>query len=418
MPAGPVFDQVRLYQQFGLLARGAPMPFVGNVSFLAASTPDSTHMILGVGISNSSLTFARENDRFRAGYTIELALRMGGITIKQAESHESVLITSFRETGRIDESVIYQEVLTLKPGRYNLTLTVRDDGSSRSSTEDVTLQVPSLAEGSLATPIAFARVSTRLSPDSLPRIVTSPTATMTFGRDTTVPLYIEAYGRDEGSRLPLRYSVYSDSGRLVYSDTASVQRRTGLYSGVVLIPVARIGIGPAMIAFTRAARPDTGKVPVFVGFGEDLPVASYEEMISYLRWFAPSYQLKALKDTAPEFRPGAWAKFIRERGGNGGTEALRDYFMRMLTANARFREEGIPGWLTDRGKVLLGLGEADQAFEQRLQDMNQRGRTQIWEYRSMNLTLTFYDQTGFGRWRLTNSSEAEFQAAWRRRTQQ
>ena len=58
------------------------------------------------------------------------------------------------------------------------------------------------------------------------------------------------------------------------------------------------------------------------------------------------------------------------------------------------------------------------AASRNLQDMNQRGRTQIWEYRSLNLTLTFYDQTGFGRWRLTNSSEAEFQAAWRRRTQQ
>src|SRR5579862_1703334 len=66
------FDQVKLYQQMGLLARGAPMPFVGNVSFLATESADSTNVIVAVAISNAALTFARENDRFRAGYTVNI----------------------------------------------------------------------------------------------------------------------------------------------------------------------------------------------------------------------------------------------------------------------------------------------------------------------------------------------------------
>ena len=66
--------------------------------------------------------------------------------------------------------------------------------------------------------------------------------------------------------------------------------------------------------------------------------------------------------------------------------------------------------------MLLGLGEPDQIYDQnRTGDLSQRGRVQLWEYRGMNLQLQFYDQTGFGRWRLTNSSEIDFQAAWRRR---
>ena len=112
--------------------------------------------------------------------------------------------------------------------------------------------------------------------------------------------------------------------------------------------------------------------------------------------------------------------FVKRHATLGGSnEPLRDYFRRLLGANTRFREEGIPGWMTDRGKVLLGLGEPDQVFDQRnSNDFGQRGRSQIWDYRNQNLQLTFYDQTGFGRWKLVNSSEIAFQAAWRRKISQ
>lgn len=73
--------------------------------------------------------------------------------------------------------------------------------------------------------------------------------------------------------------------------------------------------------------------------------------------------------------------------------------------------------MTDRGRVLLGLGRPDQVFEQVARTLADRGRMQIWEYRTLNMAVNFVDQTGFGRWRLTTASEAEFMTAWRRRVQ-
>lgn len=417
MSTGPQFDQVRLYQQLGLLARGAPMPFVGNASFLAAGTHDSTHVLIGLGIANASLTFSREGDRFRAGYSVEIAIKQNGATVKQTEARESVLLSSFRETSRIDESIIFQELLTLPPGNYNLVLTVRDDGSSRANTEDVTLLVPEVKDGMLSSPITFARAVTRSNTDALPQIVSSPTSTITFGSDSMVPLYLEGYSSTAGARLPIRYAVMNEKGQPIFADSTSIPRRGNLYSGVVLIPVARLTIGAAQVAFVQPGRRDSVKAPIFIGFGEDLPVTTYEDMITYLRWFAPSYELNTLRDTAPEFRASAWANFVKRHSAlNGSNEALREYFRRLLGANSRFREEGLPGWMTDRGKVLLGLGEPDQVFDQRnTNDFGQRGRSQIWDYRGQNLQLTFYDQTGFGRWKLVNGSEIAFQAAWRRK---
>ena len=308
---GPQFDQVRLYQQLGLLARGAPMPFVGNASFLATGTQDSTHVLIGLGISNASLTFSRDGDRFRAGYSVEIAVKQNGATVKQSDARESVLLSSFRETSRIDESIIFQELLTLTPGSYNLVLTVRDDGSSRANTEDVTLLVPEVKDGMLSSPITFARAVTRNNRDSLPQIVSSPTSTITFGSDSMVPLYLEGYSSAAGARLPIRYAVMSEKGQTIFADSTSLPKRGNLYSGVVMIPVARLTIGAAQVAFLQPGRSDSVKVPIFIGFGEDLPVTTYEDMITYLRWFAPSYELNTLRDTAPEFRAGAWASFVK-----------------------------------------------------------------------------------------------------------
>ena len=95
-------------------------------------------------------------------------------------------------------------------------------------------------------------------------------------------------------------------------------------------------------------------------------------------------------------------------------EAMRDYFGRIAQANVRFREEGGTGWLSDRGRVFVALGTPDQFYEPNTADLNQRGRAQIWDYRRHRLQIVFIDQTGFGRWRMTVGSEAEFEALMRR----
>ena len=70
--------------------------------------------------------------------------------------------------------------------------------------------------------------------------------------------------------------------------------------------------------------------------------------------------------------------------------------------------------MTDRGRVFVTLGRPDQIFEPNVADLSQRGRTQIWDYREHRLQILFIDQTGFGRWRMTPTSELEFEGVMRR----
>ena len=186
-------------------------------------------------------------------------------------------------------------------------------------------------------------------------------------------------------------------------------------SGVVRVPSTRLGIGVAQVALKRLDTGDSVSTPVFISLGEDLPVATYAQMVSYLRYFASPGRLAALENAAPEQRAAAWAAFVREitPSGGGSSDELRAYFQRIELANARFRDEGTAGWLGERGMVFITLGEPDQIREPNAMDINQRGKVQIWDYTNRRLQVVFVDQSGFGRWRLTPSSMNDFQSVAR-----
>lgn len=411
----PTFDATPLYRQMGMLARGLPFPVLGRAAFVASADPDSTHVIVGLAFANSALAFAREADnRFRAQYSVGIALTRDGVVAARAETTEELLVGTYRETTRSDESLIHQEILDVAPGSYTLSVTIRDEGTGRSAQEQMAITVPRLGPGALSTPMPIAEVTPRDGRAALPVVLMSPSGTAVVGRDSLLPVYVEGYG---DLAAPIRLLVRSERGRVLWNDTVRVTPRGDLRSGVVEVPLARIGIGVAQLTFVRDGGSDSSSTYVFVGFGGDLPVATYDDMVSYLRWFAQPQRLQRLRDVPEEERPAAWAEFARVTDAQPETpvhEELRTYFARLMRANTRFREEATPGWLSDRGRVFIALGEPDQLLEPQGQDFT-RNRQQLWEYRGLNLQLVFYDQTGTGRWRLTQSSEVRFESEFRRR---
>ncbi|MBK5280779.1 MAG: GWxTD domain-containing protein [Nitrospiraceae bacterium] len=407
---GTVAGVTDLYRQAGFIAEAAPIAFIGSVRYLAGPG-DTTLVLIGFSMANRALTFVREGDRYRAGYGITADLRQGGSTVRHIEAHEVVRVISFKETTRNDESVIFQQILSVSPGQYVLSLAVRDEGSSRAGSHEEILNVPRLSAGRLATPISVYEVQARTTTDSLPQLTLSPRSTATFGRDTSLLVYVEGYG--PGTRLPLRVTARNAKGMTLWTDSLGLARRGKVFSGTIDVPVSRLGIGVSTLMVSRRDTTDSSSVPVLVTFGDDLAIASFEDMLSYLRYFTTPQRLKTLRDTAPEFRAAAWTAFLHESDPILSTpehEGLREYFNRIQQANERFREEGIGGWLTDRGMVYVTLGEPDQILEQTTNDVTQRGRAQIWEYRQYHAQLIFIDQTGFGRWRITASSDADFQS--------
>ena len=404
-----------LYGRAGLIAVSGPVSYVGTLGYFATSRPDTTLSLLTLSLTARTLTFTREGDRFRAGYTVTADVRRAGSIAHHFEAKEVVRVKSFKETTRGEESVIFQEFFPLAPGNYTLTLAVRDEAGSKVGNYEAPITVPAIERRGLSSSIPVHEATPRASVDSVPRLVTSPRSTAVFGRDSMITTYVEAYGSESGQLL--RATVRGDKGAVLWTDSVVLSRVGEVSSGLVHVPVSQVGIGAVDLILARTDAADSTRTPLFVSFGDELPVASFEDMLSYLRFFASPARIKALRDASDETRGEVWATFLRETDPVPTTpqhEALQAYFTRIQQANIEFREEGGAGWLSDRGMVYVSLGQPDNVFEPGVGQLNQRGQPQVWEYQRLQLRLVFVDQTGFGRWRLTTQSELEFQNALRR----
>ena len=420
-PAGTATPDVsELYREIGLLAAPSPVAFVGKISSFASSFPDTTLVLVSISIPNRALTFTREGDRYRAPYEVKLSLSRGDIEAASVNAMEIVRVGSFREVNRTDESIIFQHYFHVPPGVYAISAMVRDVGGSRAATQQATIAVPALGTGRLSTPVVVYEATGRSTLDSAPGLLASPRSSAVFGRDSTVAIYVEAYG--QGARLQVDFVVRNDKGAQLLRDSATLARRGALFSGVVSVPISTVGVGIAQVFFTRRDAPDSVKAPLFVSFGEDIPLMSFEDMLGYLRFFASASRLNGLRNASLGRRATVWAEFLRATDPIPETptnEDMQAYFGRIQLANAQFRMDRNPGWLSDRGMVFVALGEPDQILERNVNQtisttqMGSTTRLQIWQYRNYSSQLIFYEETG--RWRLTRPSETEFLALNARR---
>jgi GWxTD domain-containing protein len=408
----PAPDPVKAYRGAGLIAHGAPFPLTGRISFVGGPTPDTTFVLLTLALPSRALTFTHASDSYRAEYEVRAEARRGADTAASVEAVEKVVVPNFRETARTDESVIFQQVLRLAPGDYDLRLRLRDLGSDRGVADSAALRVPRLADGTLGTPIPYYEAVVRTGRTTVPRLLVTPRATVTFGQDSVLPVYVEGYGT---GAQQVRAAVLGEAGSVLWRDSLSLTPREGsLASGVVELPVSNLGIGAVTLAVWRPGAADTVRSPLFVSFGDDLPAATFEDMVSYLRYFTSPQRLERLRRAPVSERGRAWAEFLAATDpdhATAGHRELQAYFTRLQVANQRYRDEGGPGWLSDRGMVYTAFGDPDQVYEPTSNRIGARNRMQVWIYRDRQLQLEFRDASGFDRWRMVPSSETSFRMA-------
>lgn len=413
---GAPAEMTRLYRSLGLVAGAGAIPFTASVSFLRAPSPDSTLTLVALSLPSRALGFAREGERYAAAYVARIQLRQGPTVVRTIEATEQVRVPTFRETSRTDESIIWQQFLRLAPGRYTMTVSVKDESSIRNSSEEVSLEVPRLAADGLTSAVPVYEAIPRQVVDSLPRLLARPRSTLVYGVDSVLPLYLDAVGATPPTAVRVR--VVGDADIVGIDTLIELPARGASRSTTVALPVGRMAVGINTVQVTAAGRTDTARTRVLVTLGEDVPIGTFEEMLAYLRLFTTQDRLKQLRDADIADRATAWTSFLKDTDPVPGTaehEGLRDYFARIRAANIRFRDDVGAGWQSDRGTAFVALGDPDNIIDTGLLNPNDRVRQQIWEYRELRIQLIFIDQTGFGRWRLAAQSRGDLDVAIRRK---
>ncbi len=400
-----IFDPFGVYRQMGLMAEPGPIPFVGTVRVLGGPA-DSLLVVVALSLQNRGLSFHRDGDAFVAEYRVELTFRQGMAVARQVMSDERIRVSTFRETQRSDESVIFQKFVKLAAGQYGFDLAVRDRNGPNASHFEQLLTVPRLAAPAVTTPLAVYQARPRASLAADLDLIANPRSTAEYGHDS-LQFYLEAYDLPAGTVIT--YSAIESGGHLAWTDSTRVAAAQPVVATLFTIPPGRLSIGRYELRVTLGGS-TLASTPFLVSFSDRWVLGNLNDVISLLRYFSSPDSLRALRDTPPEEQAAAWQRFWRSTDPNPATpenEALDQYFARVQSANEQFREEGMPGWLTDRGEVFIGLGEPDDVVDRR-SELQGRTRVVYWVYTELHLTLSFIDDAGFGRYRLDPRSRAEY----------
>ncbi len=404
-----LFDAATVYGTMGLIVAGPPLPFVATFHYVADANPGSTLAVFGLSMASHALNFQRDGSSYTAQYHVEVSFRTDTSYVRQFATDETVRVRTLQETQRADESVIYQEFLSVPPGIYHVSVTVRDRNGPAATRRERVDTVPQFAGQGTTAPLAVYQGPGRTNTSEVPAVLVNPRATVPYGADT-LRFYLEAYGAHPGTRLAAWAS--DQAGNEIWHDTVTLGGTETLATALVSLGDLPVGAGRFEIGPVGAAPAARRAAPFLVSFSDQWAITNYDQMISLLRYFERQDWVEKLRQATPEQRPAVWREFYKATDPVIGTpenEALDAYFRRVQLANQRFREAGDPGWLSDRGEVFITLGEPDDVFDFG-SDVSRAGvRGVRWTYNSLRLTLFFQDNTGFGRLRLTPLSRADYQ---------
>jgi GWxTD domain-containing protein len=397
-----LLNTTQFYQRLGRLAAGDPMPFVGTVAF-AAGPGDSVIAVLGLSLENRAFAFQREGNSFVARYRVALSFKREGAPPVDLAREELVRVATFQETQRADESVLFQQVLRILPGTYKVTATVRDASSTAESSATAEYTAPKFGKATYSAPILTYQATGRGGLADPLSLVLNPRGAVGYGSDTLLA-YVEGYSFDEPTRVP--FKVIDEQERTIYSDSLRFRGGREVESQVVRLAPDSVSLGELeLVVGSDPERSASG----LVSFTQAWVVTNFDEMLDLLRFFGHDEQITAMRRAPAGERARLWRDFYEATDPNTGTpenEALNQYFSRVNAANQRFKDEGVPGWRTDRGEVLITLGPPDESVES---TPGTASRIIRWTYLTHRLEIYFQDETGFGRLRLTPGSRAEYE---------
>jgi GWxTD domain-containing protein len=392
----------QFYQRLGRLSAGDPMPFVGTVAF-AAGPGDSVIAVTGLSLENRAFAFQREGNSFVARYRVSLSFKREGAPPVELAREELVRVATFQETQRADESVLFQQVLRIVPGSYKVTATVRDASSTSESSASAVYTAPEFGKGAYSAPILTYQATGRGSLGDPLSLVLNPRGAVGYGSDTLLA-YVEGYGFTEATKVP--FQVLDEEEHTIYSDSLRFRGGREVESQVVRLAPDSVSLGELRIVV--GSKPERS-ASALVSFTQAWVVTNFDEMLDLLRFFGHDEQIAAMRRAPEGERARLWRDFYQATDPNTGTpenEALNQYFSWINAANSRFKDEGIPGWRTDRGEVFVTLGPPDESVES---TPGTSSRIIRWTYLTYRLEIYFQDETGFGRLRLTPGSRAEYE---------
>ena len=373
-----------------------------------------------------------------AAYRIELRVtdERGTTLVRDAWTRRVPL----QETGTPGAESVEPFAFAVAPGRYDVQIAVEDSASGARDTVDLPVTGfggrPGASDLLLAYGIRPANgADTTAGPAEVRKgnlfIASAPDLALTPDR-AVLWYYCEVY-RDSAGTVPWLLRVIGADGRLVVATPATGSAvsagggriaasidLSGLPPGTYSLGLA-IGAGGdtvTRLATFRMTGFETGRLVAAATSGEgpppdmfsDATEARLDSLFAPLVYIAEGNEMQVYPGLTVPGKLRFLREFWRRRDPSPGTpenETQVGFYERIKQADRRFREGGgaeVPGWRTDRGRVLIRYGEPDDV--RRMPQSAADFPWEAWKYtRERNLKFVFLDRTRLGHYSLIYSND-------------
>jgi GWxTD domain-containing protein len=345
--------------------------------------------------------------------------------------------------GRVAElpgaSTVEHFTFSLAEGRYTVSVSVTDSVSG--ARQRATLELSSLGADTRASDLLLSATTRRASgedatagPGEIQKgsyFLTSSTRPVVTPRQPDLFYYLEMYPGQEAS-IGLTTRVVGEDGATLTS-TAPEQLSVGAGGGVVARSVNLAGLPEGDYRLEVALQLPDGPVVReatfhMAGFATEEHIAELTARQSVQDPFAELTEATLDSLYAPliylqerdergiydglslQGKRNYMRQFWEKRDPTEGTpdnENRQAYYALFAEANRRFRESGagdVPGWRTDRGRIFLKYGTAEQLLQRPNQGMTPP--YEVWKYtRPRQLKFVFLDETGLGNFALIYTND-------------
>jgi GWxTD domain-containing protein len=126
-----------------------------------------------------------------------------------------------------------------------------------------------------------------------------------------------------------------------------------------------------------------------------------DDALDQMRYVITDEEYKRVKKAKRKEREKLFYQFWKDRDPSPRTvmnELMDQYYYRVSYTNEHFASFG-PGWKTDMGMIYILFGPPDDT--QRSFSNGSRDTYETWYYYTINRNFSFYDEHGFGDYKLT-----------------
>jgi GWxTD domain-containing protein len=389
------------------------------------------------GVSEGSLTYGKDPAGYRGAVLMRISVADSTRTIA---SRDWVLPRLLADTSalRNPKNILSFESLALRDGQYRVTLSARDSlDPTRADSAVIPVRITPLAGRTALSDIELcSRVTPsadRSSPFYKNTVEVIPNPARLFGEGLpVVHFYVEVYNldRDPGPPALLRASIRDARGtEMVFQGkpkprTSSSSVEFGSMN-VASLPggsyVFRVSLEDTSSAPAKTLAASEKKFFVYNPATSPAPgpgaASAYDRVFSFMTADEADDEIRKVRylSTEPERRQveqladlEAKRSFLKTfwtgRSGAGVADPRDAYLAKVRDADAKYREQSRPGWLTDRGRVSIIYGPPDNV--ERYPSAPESRPYEVWQYESIQggVVFVFVDKLGFGTYRLVHST--------------